>query len=157
MGSKDLTLYLCDAKEGECFLLISEPLDSPVNASGMMTGRLDASTAPSPRKFSLLPNSGPKSEQMLRSAGIRSRAQLERNGAVKAYVKVCALDNWALLNFLWALEAALSGRSWQDVAGNDRLWLLSAAEDRMPRKNETARSEGVRRVSRPVRRRASAR
>jgi DNA transformation protein and related proteins len=76
-----------------------------------------------------LPNLGPKSAQMLRAAGIRTVAQLERHGAVKAYVQVRAVDKTASLNLLWALEAALTGRAWQNVARNDRLRLLLAVED----------------------------
>jgi DNA transformation protein len=88
-----------------------------------------------------LPNLGPKSAQMLRSAGIHSLAQLKRHGAVKAYVKVRAIDKTASLNLLWALEAGLTGRAWQDVARTDRLRLLLAVED----------------CSRPIKPRASAR
>lgn len=39
-----------------------------------------------------LPNLGPKSAQMLRSAGIRTPAQLKKYGAVKAYTKVRAVS-----------------------------------------------------------------
>lgn len=35
----------------------------------------------------------------------------------------------ASLNLLWALEGALSGRSWRQVAEQDRLSLLMALED----------------------------
>ena len=99
-----------------------------------------------------LPNLGPKSAQMLRSAGIRTLAQLKKHGAVKAYLKVRAIDKRASLNLLWALEAALSDRSWQDVARNDRLRLLLAVEDCL---RPTARTVGPkkarRRKSRPIR------
>ncbi len=76
-----------------------------------------------------LPDLGPKSAQMPRSAGIRTLVQLKRHGAVEAYVKVRAVDKSASLNLLWALEAALTGCAWQDVARNDRLRLLLAVED----------------------------
>jgi DNA transformation protein len=83
------------------------------------------------RPIESLPNLGPKSAQMLRSAGIRTLGQFKRYGAVRAYLKAKAVDKRVSLNLLWALEAALSGRPWQDVAKNDRLRLLLAVEDRV--------------------------
>lgn len=73
-------------------------------------------------------NLGSKSAQMLAQVGIRTLAQLRELGAVRAYVKVKRAGN-ASLNLLWALEGALSGRHWQEVAKQDRLRLLLAVED----------------------------
>jgi DNA transformation protein and related proteins len=103
-----------------------------------------------------LPNLGPKSVQMLRSAGIRTLAQLKKHGAVEAYVKVRAIDKRASLNLLWALEGALTGRAWQDVAKKDRLRLLLAVEDYSLSSPKSANAKGARRISRPVRRRGPA-
>jgi DNA transformation protein and related proteins len=108
-------------------------------------------------KIESLANLGPKSAQMLRSAGIHTLAQLKRHGAVKAYGKARAVDERASLNLLWALEAALSGRSWQDVARNDRLRLLLAVEDYTRPTAKAAKPMRARLMSGPVRRRASAR
>jgi DNA transformation protein and related proteins len=108
-------------------------------------------------RIASLPNLGPKSAQMLRSAGIRTLAQLKKHGAVKVYVKVRAIDKGASLNLLWALEAALSGRSWQDVARNDRLRLLLAVEDLLRPPTRTAEPKGAQRIARSVRQRVSAR
>jgi DNA transformation protein len=104
-----------------------------------------------------LPNLGPKSALMLRAAGIRTSMQLKRLGAVKAYVKVRATDERASLNLLWGLEAALSGRSWQDVARNDRLRLLLAVEDCSRTAAKPAASAARGKPSLSVRRRATAR
>jgi DNA transformation protein len=104
-----------------------------------------------------LPNLGPKSARMLRSAGIHTLAVLKRLGAVKAYVKVRAIDKSASLNLLWALEAALTGRAWQDVARNDRLRLLLAVEDCFGPPAKAAKPKHAGRIFRPVRRRAAAR
>ena len=111
---------------------------------------------PARSRIESLPNLGPKSAQMLRSAGIRTLAQLEKHGAVDAYVKVRAVGGRASLNLLWALEAALTDRGWQDVARNDRLRLLLAVEERM---QPSARSvdPGTSRRTRQVKRRAAAR
>ncbi len=75
-----------------------------------------------------LPNFGPKSKQMLALAGIHTLEQLRELGAVRAYVQVKRAGN-SSLNLLWALEGALSGRHWQEVAKHDRLRLLLELED----------------------------
>jgi DNA transformation protein len=76
-----------------------------------------------------LPNFGPKSQQMLTQAGIHTLEQLRELGAVRAYVQVKRSGTRSSLNLLWAMEGALSGRHWQDVAKNDRLSLLLELED----------------------------
>lgn len=76
-----------------------------------------------------LPNLGPKSQEMLAKAGITSVDALRRLGAVQAYVETKAIWPQASLNLLWALEGALSGRPWQQVAETDRASLLMALED----------------------------
>lgn len=76
-----------------------------------------------------LPNFGPKSQQMLAQAGIRTIEQLREIGAVRAYVQVKQRMRGASLNLLWAMEGALSGRHWQDVARHDRLRLLLGLEE----------------------------
>jgi len=75
-----------------------------------------------------LANLGPKSAQFLRSAGITSREQLERLGSVKAYAMVKRAEPSASLNLLWALEGALSGLHWREVAKEHRTSLLLALE-----------------------------
>jgi DNA transformation protein len=76
-----------------------------------------------------LPNFGPKSQQMLVQAGINTIEQLRELGAVRAYLQVKHSWKGASLNLLWAMEGALTGRHWQDVARNDRLRLLLELED----------------------------
>lgn len=76
-----------------------------------------------------LPNLGPKSQEMLAKAGITNVEALRQLGAVVAYVKTKAIWPQASLNLLWALEGALSGRPWQQVAETDRASLLMALED----------------------------
>ncbi len=80
------------------------------------------------KQISELPNFGPKSQQMLAQAGIHTLEQLRVLGAVRAYLQVKRSSN-ASLNLLWAMEGALTGRHWQDVARNDRLSLLLQLED----------------------------
>ncbi len=76
-----------------------------------------------------LPNLGPRSRQMLEGAGIRTAAQLRALGAVRAYVQVKRANKDASLNLLWAMEGALTGQRWQDVAKRERLRLLLELED----------------------------
>jgi hypothetical protein len=103
-----------------------------------------ARAAPPPRKKALPANGeakilgaslcglGPVSKRMLAAAGITSIEALRRLGAVEAYRRVRAHDPRASLNLLWALEGALTGRPWEDVARNDRLSLLLRLENRNP-------------------------
>ncbi|MBI3902706.1 MAG: TfoX/Sxy family protein [Nitrosomonadales bacterium] len=76
-----------------------------------------------------LPNFGPKSQQMLGQAGIHTLEQLRELGAVRTYVRVKHCGACSSLNLLWALEGALSGRHWREVAKQDRLRLLLELED----------------------------
>jgi DNA transformation protein len=71
-----------------------------------------------------LPNLGPASAAMLARAGIASPDALRALGAVEAYRRVRRQSPRASLNLLWALEGALTQRSWQVVAREDRLALL---------------------------------
>lgn len=77
-----------------------------------------------------LPNIGPVSKRMLAAVGIRSVETLRQLGSIEAYRRVRSHDPRASLNLLWALEGALTGRSWEDVARNDRLSLLLQLENR---------------------------
>lgn len=88
-----------------------------------------ATTSPSPEGLVDLVNLGPKSQEMLAKAGIKTAQELKRLGAVMAYAKTKAVCPKASLNLLWALEGALSGRPWQQVAETDRASLLMALED----------------------------
>lgn len=76
-----------------------------------------------------LPNLGPRSVESLTAAGITSLSQLQGLGAVRAFVRARAHNRRVSLNLLWALEGALTGRRWQDVAETDRASLLMALED----------------------------
>ena len=83
-----------------------------------------------------LPGLGPRSAEMLRAAGIGSLAALRRLGAVAAYAQVRRADPRASLNLLWALEGALSGLPWQQVAREHRTSLLLALEEHLHRSPE---------------------
>jgi DNA transformation protein len=72
---------------------------------------------------------GPKSQEMLARAGISTVAQLRKLGAVKAWVMTKKVNPRTSLNLLWALESALTGQPWQEVAKLHRTSLLLAVED----------------------------
>jgi len=78
--------------------------------------------------FAQLANLGPKSEKMLVAAGITSFEQLRKLGSVAAYSMVKRTGSNASLNLLWALEGALTGIHWQEVARLHRTSLLLALE-----------------------------
>jgi len=80
-------------------------------------------------KLADLPNLGPKSQAMLERAGISSCEQLRAAGAVAAYARVKRSGESVSLNLLWALEGALSGVPWQQVAREHRTSLLLALDD----------------------------
>lgn len=75
-----------------------------------------------------LPNLGPRSQAMLRGAGIDSLSRLAQLDSVRAYRQVKASGANASLNLLWALEGALTGLPWQVVAREHRTSLLLALE-----------------------------
>jgi DNA transformation protein len=75
-----------------------------------------------------LTNLGPASRAMLQKAGIQSPEQLQTLGAARAYVMTRQVNPNASLNLLWALEGALTGRPWREVARHDRLSLLLQVE-----------------------------
>ena len=77
----------------------------------------------------IFPGIGPISRMMLAAAGIVTAAQLQTLGSVAAYARVKRCGANPSLNLLWGLEAAISGKPWQQVAREDRLPLLMALED----------------------------
>ena len=82
-----------------------------------------------PNSIADLKSLGPKSQRMLACAGVTSITQLRALGSVPAYVMVKKANRKVSLNLLWALESALSGESWQEVARLQRTSLLLAVEE----------------------------
>jgi DNA transformation protein and related proteins len=73
-------------------------------------------------------NLGPKSASYLAAAGIKSFKELESLGSVAAFAKVKKVEPRASLNLLWAIEGALTGLHWREVAKEHRTSLLLALE-----------------------------
>ena len=63
------------------------------------------------------------------SAGVTSVEQLRQLGSVAAYVLAKRSGTNVSLNLLWALEGALTGVPWQEVARLHRTSLLLALEE----------------------------
>ncbi len=72
---------------------------------------------------------GPKSQDILARAGITTVSQLRELGSVAAYVRAKKANSRVSLNLLWALESALTGEPWQEVARLRRTSLLLALEE----------------------------
>lgn len=76
-----------------------------------------------------LPNLGPKSALLLARSGISSIKKLRELGSIPAYVAAKRAGGNVSLNLLWALEGALTGLHWREVARLHRTSLLLALED----------------------------
>lgn len=76
-------------------------------------------------KLEQLPGLGPKSAAQLREAGIDSEERLRELGAVRAYLQLKrASAVMPSLNFLYAMEGAITGRDWKEVAKSEKARLL---------------------------------
>jgi len=80
-------------------------------------------------KLSELKGLGPKSEKCLKEIGISTKEQLEKVGAVKAFIELQKKSNInPSLNFLYAMVGALEGKHWADIAKSERERLLFELE-----------------------------
>ncbi len=75
-----------------------------------------------------LPNLGPKSAAVLAPVGVRNLTDLQRIGAVPAYLRARAAVPGTSLNLLYALAGALDGTDWREVKRTRRLELLMQVE-----------------------------
>lgn len=76
-----------------------------------------------------LRNLGTASSEWLRDAGICTKADLQRLGAVAAYRLVKQRQPRATRNLLWALAAALADIDWRELSGDRKEQLQQEAED----------------------------
>jgi len=67
--------------------------------------------------------------EMLARAGIKNDQQLMELGTIQTFLALKRAGCNPSLNFLWAIEGALSERDWKVVAREDRLRLLMLLED----------------------------
>ncbi|MBC7727123.1 MAG: TfoX/Sxy family DNA transformation protein [Microbacteriaceae bacterium] len=82
------------------------------------------------------PNLGPASGRMRERAGNTTFGQLPRVGSVAAFAAVKEAGGSVSVNLLWALAAAVSDLTWQEVARIYRTGLLLALHDHQRRRRE---------------------
>ncbi len=80
-------------------------------------------------KLSNLKSLGKQSETMLARAGITTLEQLRELGSIAAYLRAKEVCDNVSLNLLWALESAITGEPWQEIAKNHRTSLLLALDE----------------------------
>ncbi|NOU22700.1 MAG: GNAT family N-acetyltransferase [Methyloglobulus sp.] len=105
--------------------------------------------------ISKLRNLGKISQEKLAAIGISTESQLRAKGSVATYLALKQAGHNPSINFLWAIEGALTDRDWIEVAHNDRLSLLTQIEmrvneiktEKLNDKNETQSSSGIMRFS----------
>jgi len=81
-------------------------------------------------ELSKLKGLGPKSERCLNEVGIFTKDQLQKTGAVRAFIKLkekCSTK--PSLNFLYAMVGALEGVHWAKIAKSEKGRLLIALDD----------------------------
>ena len=79
-------------------------------------------------ELSSLKNIGKVTERWLNGIGVHDEEGLRRMGAVKAYRLIRASETGATLNLLYALQGAISGTHWNDLAPPIREMLRRQAE-----------------------------
>ena len=67
-------------------------------------------------KLSDLPNIGKKLEEQLNKVGIETIEQLKEVGSKQAWLDIKAIDASACINRLCALEGAIEGIRWHNLA-----------------------------------------
>lgn len=73
---------------------------------------------------------GPKSERQLNDIDIFTKEDLEKTGAINAFIQLSNHSNIKpSLNFLYAMVGALENKHWADIAKNDKYRLLMELED----------------------------
>jgi DNA transformation protein len=80
-------------------------------------------------ELSKLKGLGPKSEKCLNEVGIHTREELQKIGAVRAFIKLkkeCSTK--PSLNFLYAMVGALENRHWANIAKSEKGRLLFELE-----------------------------
>lgn len=82
-------------------------------------------------EIAVLPNLGEKSAAMLARAGITTRLELQRLGAVEAYILVKRAGVPVSLNLLYAVEGALTDTHWNRIPRDRREGLLMEVDARL--------------------------
>lgn len=81
-------------------------------------------------RLSNLVNIGPKLEELLNEAGIENAETLRKMGSVEATFLLCE-QNVDCVNKLYAIEGAIRGIRWHNIAPDDKKALTNALEQRL--------------------------
>ena len=95
------------------------------------TRKEDAKRKASP-DLSGLKNIGKVTERWLNGIGVYDEEGLRRMGAVQAYRLIRAREQGVTLNLLYALQGALTGSHWNDLAEPIKEMLRRQAEREVP-------------------------
>ncbi len=94
-------------------------------------------------ELSTLKGIGSKSEKCLNEIGINTKQDLEKIGAVKAFIKLkneCSIK--PSLNFLYAMVGALENKHWASIAKSEKTRLLIELEG-YKELQEMLKAEGI--------------
>ncbi|MGR8931618.1 MAG: TfoX/Sxy family DNA transformation protein [Gammaproteobacteria bacterium] len=94
-------------------------------------------------ELSQLKGLGPKSEKCLNEIGINTKKDLEKIGAIRAFIKL--RNEYSIkpsLNFLYAMVGALENEHWANIAKSEKGRLLMELEDFRELK-EMLKAEGI--------------
>ncbi len=94
-------------------------------------------------ELSKLKGLGPKSEKCLHEIGIKTKEDLEKIGAVRAFIKLkneCSVK--PSLNFLYAMVGALEDEHWANIARTEKGRLLFELEG-YQELEEILKAEGI--------------
>jgi DNA transformation protein and related proteins len=89
-----------------------------------------------------LRNIGPTIENRLKEIGVRTRADLERVGAVNAYLRICADHanrTLPICYYLYSLQGALMDLHWDDLPEDLKEELRSQATGKIRRRARARR------------------
>ena len=75
-----------------------------------------------------LQNLGPRSAEMLATAGIHTREQLAALGPAAAYLAAKQADSGVSLNLLWAIAAGMENSHWTDLSQQRKAELRTQVE-----------------------------
>lgn len=78
--------------------------------------------------ISALKGLGATSQEWLKTVGIYSLADLKKRGSVETYLSLEAVQGKVSFNLLYAMEGALQGKPWQQVAREQKTELLAALD-----------------------------
>ncbi|MFC3146317.1 TfoX/Sxy family DNA transformation protein [Piscinibacterium candidicorallinum] len=100
-----------------------------LSKANRLESRMGQAESLSGARLAKLSGIGPVTAEWLMRAGFADTDALRKAGSVNAYQRCLQAGHPENLNLLWALEGALTGRDWREVARTERERLLFALDD----------------------------